>query len=287
VSTAALRIAATIVGLLVGLASVALSAHGVLVAGATVLIALVVLFELSLDAGARLGAATTLIVTSAPGSNAVSTALARGANVPLGCAVAVAVGMVFVGHRAGDRLRSDLRRDVADAGTLAATALSTWDDRREPQDLRQPLAALVASRPTRAAALRDAAREPSERRDRLSTLTRQVDSTDRLINATAALVDLAAESNSDRAPRLFALKLNRVGDALAATAEAFSASAPDGIIRMTQAGLIAALSELDRGYSAARERRSLAQLPDAEVVRMLSLIRAVHAAADALDSLGA
>lgn len=284
---AVLRIAATVVGLLVGLVPVALSAHGVLASGATVLVALVVLFALSLDGGARLGAATTLIVTSAPGSNAVSTALARGANVPLGCAVAVGVGMLFVGQRAGDRLRRDLRRDVGETGALAAAALSTWDDRQAPQDLRGRLAALLASRPARAAALHDAAHEPRQHGHRLTTLTQQVESIDALVSATAALVDLATEDRSDRAPNLFAVELHGVAGALADTAEAFTAGAPDGVIRLSEAGLLTALSELDREYSAARERRALARLPDSEVVRMLSLIRAVHAAGDALGSMGA
>jgi len=285
VGTAALRIAATLVGLMVGLAAAALSAHGVLVSGLTVVVVLVVLFELSLDAGARLGAATTLSSLPHRDQMRVSEALTRGANVPLGCAVAVAVGMVFVGHRAGDRLRRDLRRDVDDAGALAAAALSIWNDPQDTQALHESLAALLASRPARAAALRDAAREPNEHGDRLTALARQVDSTDRLVTATATLVELAIDGSTDRAPRVFADTLQRVASALAAGARAFSAGAPDDVIDITRARLTAAVSDLDRGYSAAREERTLARTGDAELIRMLSVIRAVHAAADALDSL--
>jgi uncharacterized membrane protein YgaE (UPF0421/DUF939 family) len=112
VGAAISRISATVVGLLIGLAAVALPVRGILAAGTTVFVALVVLAALSLDAGARLGAATTLIVTAIPGHNAVTDALARGANVPLGCALAIGVGLVFLPRRAAERLRSDLRADV-------------------------------------------------------------------------------------------------------------------------------------------------------------------------------
>jgi uncharacterized membrane protein YgaE (UPF0421/DUF939 family) len=97
------RISATVVGLLIGLAVFALPVSGVLVSGATVFVALTVLPALSLDAGARLGAGSTLIVTALPGHSAVGDALARGANVPLGCAIAVVVGLVLMPHRAAER----------------------------------------------------------------------------------------------------------------------------------------------------------------------------------------
>jgi uncharacterized membrane protein YccC len=74
------RISATLVGLAIGLAAFALPVSGVLAAGATIFVALTVLPALSLDAGARLGAGSTLIVTALPGHGAISDALARGAN---------------------------------------------------------------------------------------------------------------------------------------------------------------------------------------------------------------
>jgi hypothetical protein len=84
--TAALsRVVATVVGLALGLAAVAVWGSGVLVAGVTVFIALLVLSALSLDRGARLGAATTVIMTALPSAEALDDALARGLNILLGC----------------------------------------------------------------------------------------------------------------------------------------------------------------------------------------------------------
>ncbi|MDQ3895118.1 MAG: FUSC family protein, partial [Actinomycetota bacterium] len=88
------RIAATVAGLLVGLAAFAVAGDGTLVAAVAVFAALLVLPAVSLEAGVRLGAATTLIVTAIPGDAFVD-ALERGANVPLGCALAVAVGLLL------------------------------------------------------------------------------------------------------------------------------------------------------------------------------------------------
>jgi uncharacterized membrane protein YccC len=125
--TAALsRVAATVVGLALGLAAVAVWGSGVLVAGVTVFIALLVLPALSLDRGARLGAATTVIMTALPSAEALHDALARGLNVLLGCGVAVAVGFVVFPTRAGERLRDALRADVAATGELASSALETY-----------------------------------------------------------------------------------------------------------------------------------------------------------------
>jgi uncharacterized membrane protein YccC len=133
--TAALsRVVATVVGLALGLAAVALWGSGVLVAGVTVFIALLVLPALSLDRGARLGAATTVIMTALPSAEALDDALARGLNILLGCGVAVAVGFVLLPKRAGDRLRDALRADVAATGELARSALETYLGRRPSGD---------------------------------------------------------------------------------------------------------------------------------------------------------
>jgi uncharacterized membrane protein YccC len=158
------RISATLVGLAVGLASFALPLSGTLVEGATVSVTLIVLPALSLDTGARLGAATMLIVTAIPGQNAVSDALARGANVPLGCAVAVIVGVLLWPHRAGERVHASRRAETkrARAGRVRRcwriSELSVRMTSRSGSMALSPPRPLTAPRYTPAA--ERAAREP-------------------------------------------------------------------------------------------------------------------------------
>ena len=201
VGAAVSRISATVVGLLVGLVAVALPVSGTLVSGATVFVALIVLAALSLDAGARLGGATTLIVTAVPGENPVSAALARGANVPLGCAIAIGVGLLFFPRRAAAQLRVGLRADVKGAGELAHSALSAYVGATGADDLQLRLDALVRTTAARAAALRDTAREPRGHGERPLQLQRGVDTVGALLADVASLVGLAREAGDDKVGR--------------------------------------------------------------------------------------
>ncbi len=176
------RISATLVGLAIGLAAFALPVSGVLVAGATIFVALTVLPALSLDAGARLGAGSTLIVTALPDHSAISDALARGANVPLGCAVAVAVGLVLLPHRAAEHLRTGLADDIERAGELIRSALQAYLGSAVAVDLPDRVGELTRASSAHAAALRDAAREPGERGARLQRLQRHVAAVGELVD---------------------------------------------------------------------------------------------------------
>jgi uncharacterized membrane protein YccC len=272
------RISATIVGLLVGLAALALPVSGVLVSGATVFVALVVLPAVSMDAGARLGAATTLIVTAIPGRNAVSDALARGANVPLGCVVAVAVGLVFLPRRAAQRLRRELRTDVERAGTLAKRAVMLYIGASADDGLDLTLGELVQRASSHEAALRDAAREPWEHGEPLLALQRDVGLVDQLVAHVRSLVGLASSGADDTVAALVRAELERAAFAIARSTN--GADSPDRI------GMHGALSELDAAFSSARARRATAGSPTEELARLLSVIGALHDSASVISRLG-
>ncbi len=282
VGAAVSRISATIVGLLIGLASLALPVSGTVVDGLTVFVALVVLPALSLDAGARLGAATTLIVTAIPGNQAVSDALARGANVPLGCAIAVAVGVVLLPHRAADRLRDDLRADAVGAGELARAAVIAYADGVAAPDLDRRAEQLRRTNAAHLASLRDAAREPGGRGGRLLALQERVAVVESLVGQVHQLVQVVAESNHDHAPALVGTQLRDVADELAAATRQLG-SKPE---RFERHGLDRALTELDAAFAGARERRATASAPTDELMRLLSVMRSLHASGSALARLG-
>jgi uncharacterized membrane protein YgaE (UPF0421/DUF939 family) len=279
--TAISRISATVVGLLIGLASLALPVSGTVVQGLTVFVALVVLSALSLDAGARLGAATTLIVTAIPGNHAVSDALARGANVPLGCAIAVAVGMVLLPRRAVDRLRADLQADAVAAGELARSAVIAYADGKSAPDLSERVNALSRANAGHVTALRDAAREPGGRGGRLLVLEQRVTAVESFIGHVGSLVEAVGEADDDPAPALVREELRAVASELAEAVGAL-VSDPD---RSDPRGLRRTLSELDAAFAGARARRATATYPTEELMRLLSVMRLLHAAASSLTRL--
>jgi hypothetical protein len=274
------RITSTVVGLLIGIAAVALPVSGTLLSGVTVFVALLVLPALSLDAGARLGAATTLIVTAVPGSNAVGDALQRGANVPLGCAVAVAVGIVLLPHRAVLRLDADLRKDVKRAGELARAALLAYLDAASGGGLETQLADLDRASAAHIVALREAAREPGGRGSRLLALQRRVSAVEALVGYVRSLAGVVEESSADRAPALVRSQLRAAGDAFGEATSVF-ASDGDGF-EESLARLDASLQAVDAAFAGARERRATAGLSTDELVRLLLVLRFLHASGSAL-----
>lgn len=242
--------------------------------GLAVFVALVVLAALSLDAGARLGAATTLIVTAGTGQNAVSGALARGANIPLGCAVAVAVGLVLWPQRAAHQLRADLQADVLRAGALMQSGLLTYVGIAIYDGLLVELDGLARRKSARATTLRDAAREP-ERRERLLALRRDASSVEALIDGAGMLVRPCLEGANDGAPSLVRGELDSVAQAIAATTHAVG-STDEERMRESLKRLTTACSALDAGFAHARARRATVTLPTAEIGRLLAVIRAVR-----------
>ena len=247
-------------------------------------VALVVLSALSLDTGARLGAATTLIVTAIPGHHAVSDALARGANIPLGCAIAVAVGLVFFPHRAVEALRAQLTADVGRSGELAREALIAYMNETSLDDVTDALEALVRSSGARATALRDAAREPGSRGARLLLLQQRVAAADALVeDYVRSLVRVIDEADHDSAPSLVDRQLREAAAGLADAARAFG-SEEDAFSR-DLGRLNDTLSALDDALAGARARRATVGLATDELVRLLSVVRFLHASAASLSRL--
>jgi uncharacterized membrane protein YgaE (UPF0421/DUF939 family) len=283
VEAALSRIGATIVGLLLGLAALALPVSGTVVAAVTVFVALVVLPALSLDTGARLGAATTLIVTAIPGHNAVSDALARGANIPLGCAIAVGVGLVFFPHRAVEALRAQVTRDVRRSGELARNALIAYVDKTSLDELPAALEALVSSAAARAAALREAAREPGSRGGRLLVLEQRVAAVEALVDHVRSLVRVVEEADHDRAPSAVERQLHDTATGLADATRAFGSG--ESAFARDLGRLHGALSALDTALADARARRATAELGTDELVRLFSAVRLLHASGSTLSRL--
>jgi uncharacterized membrane protein YccC len=280
--TAALsRVAATVVGLALGLAAVAVWGSGVVVAGVTVFIALLVLPALSLDRGARLGAATTVIMTALPSAEALDDALARGLNILLGCGVAV--GFVLLPTRAGDRLRDALRADVAATGELGS-ALETYLGTRPPGDPTTGARRLQGARAARAAALRDALDEPGERGERGRALKREFSAAGEFVDEVATLATVAQEGRNDHVPELVRAELLAFGDAVATAAAGYPDSAASRR-RLVEAHR--ALAALQSGFAAVRARRATVPYATDEVVRLTMTLHAVHGSVAALDDLGA
>ena len=283
--TAALsRVAATVVGVALGLAAVAVWGSGVLVAGVTVFIALMVLPALSLDRGAQLGAATTVIMTALPSAEAVDDALARGLNILLGCGVAVAVGFVLLPKRAGDRLRDALRADVAATGELARSALQTYLGTRPSGDLTTGVRRLQGARAARAAALHDALSEPGERGERGRALNREFSAAGEFVDEVATLATVAQEGRGDRVPELVRVELIAFADAVATAAAGYPDSAASHR-RLVEAHR--ALAALQSAFAAVRARRATVPYATDEVVRLTMTLHAARGSVTALDDLGA
>jgi uncharacterized membrane protein YccC len=278
VGAAISRISATIVGLVIGLAAFALPLSGPILEGATVFVALIVMAVLSLDAGARLGAATTLIVTAIPGSNAVGDAVSRGANVPLGCAVAVGVGFLLLPQRAAERLRASLRASIEQAGELVRSAIHAYVSAPAEEDLDARLQRLAANHSAQLTALHDAAREPGERGERLLALQRDVAQVGALVEPVGALVAVVAEADNDTAPSLVGGELQQVADTFADAARALAGGGNPDTREGTLQRLSDALAALDAAFAAARERRATVEFSTEQVARLLSVVRALHAA---------
>jgi uncharacterized membrane protein YccC len=276
------RIAATTVGLAVGLGVFASGAGGVVVEGATVFAALVVLAMLSLDAGSRLGAATTLIVTATPNQHAVADALGRGANVPLGCAVAVVIGLVLFPHRAARRLRIEVHAELERAGTLAQSAITAYLGRSSTDELPARLHELVQMESGRAAGLSDASREPGVRGERLLQLRRDLAIAAAVVDDIHTLVVLAREGHRDRAPQLVGDELQAAGEAFAGAARAIAASADGDDLDARIEHLTVSIWSVQAAFALARERRATAEFSTEELARLMSVMHTLHKAASAL-----
>jgi uncharacterized membrane protein YccC len=273
------RIAATVAGLLVGLAAFAVAGDGTLVAAVAVFAALLVLPAVSLDAGVRLGAATTLIVTAIPGDAFVD-ALERGANVPLGCALAVAVGLLLWPARAAERLRRTVTQDVEDAGALAQRALDAYAGGVGGNGIREQAASLAARERAWPQLLRDAMREPGGATDAARTTA----AARRLLDDLDSLVVVVEESDGDRAPELLREDVVALGAAIAAAASAYGDARAAGFSTAVARARDAS-DRLASSFSAVRERRGTTAYETDEVVRLLTVIHASRALVRSLGEL--
>jgi uncharacterized membrane protein YccC len=270
------RVAATFAGLALGLAAHAAGGTGPLAAGIVAAVALVALPAAGLGSGARLGAATTLLVTVAGGSDDLGVAAARGLAIPLGCGVAILLGLVVLPTRAGTGLRRRLGADVAACGALVRDAVTAYAGAvGATPDLDSRLRSLRLSRRAHIALLGDAAHELGEDTERLYA---SMASAARLVDATADLVAIAREGGGDAAPAAATEQLVAVAEAVEAAAGAYAGgAAPARIDRLD-----VALTELDASLERTRAAHGLIGYPTAEVIRLLAAVRALHSAAAAL-----
>jgi hypothetical protein len=154
-------------------------------------------------------------------------------------------------------------------------------------DLPLRLDTLVRTTSARAAALRDAGREPGEHGERLLQLKRDAGAADALVDDVGLLVRLALEAANDRAPSLVRSEVQNAAETLAQAARAVRASPDDVGFRESLVRVTRALSAVDAAFSVARERRATAELSTEELARLLSVIRALHGATLVLSRFGA
>lgn len=284
------RVTATLVALAIGLGFAALPWSGAVVSAVAVGVTYLVMITLGLDAGARLAAASTLIVTAIPGASALDLGLSRGLNVPLGCLIAVLVGLVVFPHRASTQLRAGLAVDATDATALAGDAVLAYlaDPGVDPGADPDPLGARCTRLEGRVAAhravLRDAGREPGSAHH-LADLDARLRTVDALLDDARGLVHLAAAATGDTAPHLVAGELRGVAAALAAAAPVATAT-HDPVAPERRSAVADALLALDREFAEVRRRLGTVDHTTEELARLLSVMRRVHGIGTALTAVG-
>ena len=259
------RVAATLIALAIGVGFAALPVHGAVVAGLAVGVTFAFMFAIKLEAGARLAGATTLIVTAIPGNPPVHLALSRGLNVPVGCIIAVFVGLVVFPHRATKELADHLVADQRRALDLAADALACFLG-TPVSDLEARSDVLGRDVDVRRATLRDAAREPG-RSERQRALERRFEQTALLVAETTKLVEPAVAGTSDAASSLVRPQLEVIEQSLRT---------------WPTPALGPAMDALDQGFDDARAQRATVDYSTAEITRLLQVMRRLHGIASVL-----
>jgi uncharacterized membrane protein YccC len=267
------RVTATLIALVIGLGFAALPWSGTAVSAVAVGVTYLVMIVLGLDAGARLAAASTLIVTAIPGASALDLALSRGLNVPIGCLIAVLVGLVVFPHRASTQLRVGLAADARQATTLAADAVVAYigGPGAAPDDLSARRTRLEASVAAHRSVLRDAGREPGSAHH-LADLDARLRTVDALLDDARGLVHLAAGASGDTAPRLVEPELRAVAATLAAVAPVVT----DPDAATGRAAVTTALVALDHAFTEVRRRLGTVDHSTEELARLLSVMRRAH-----------
>lgn len=271
------RIVGTLLGLGLGLAAVEAFGQGYDVAGVVAGLVVLLLPALRLEASARLGAATSLLVTIVPGSDVLGTAFARGANVPLGCAVAIVVGAVLWPSRAGPplpRAPRERRRRRAPHGCGESRRVRGREEAR-----RAAPRARCAGGPDGAPARRRAGAALEPPTGGLGAASSTVDD---LAHVALELHAIAREAAGDGARALVAEDASRVAEALLAACERRA----DGQAGWS-GGVYAAVERLRRDVEDDRAARRLLPYPADELVRLLAIVREGTTIARALGELEA
>lgn len=276
------RTLATIIGLLVAIAAVELFGQSYVLGGAVVGLLLVLLPFLGLSLGARLGAATSLLVTIVPGSDVLETAFARGANVPLGCVIAIAIGALLWPARAEQQLEERLRVDVVRSGETLSSSMRALAGRQAPEE--SPLE--PAGEAERAALLRDALRERLlVHRRPTSPLVQQVAAVDELVSTAIELRAIAVEAAGDRAPELVAPELRALADRVLTLAHAYAAG-DAGAYTAAVAATDESSQQLRTSFDEHRAARQTTGYDTDELARLFSVTRQAAAAVRLLGELG-
>lgn len=280
------RIVATLIALAIAVLVVLLPIDGLVLAGVTVTFTLLVMSALRLDAGARLAGASTLLLTAVPQDDPLSVALGRGLNVPLGCLVAVAVGLVVFPRRAVTRLRIGMTEDFVATLRITADALDQWIDGTASSDLETRLEALLADVATRDATYTEASFEPGGTGRQAESLSSALDLTTRLSRICRSIVIVVTRAESDSIQRLLEPEIRGVLDALHGAV----GTVDEGLWRDTATfsdaiaeRLRPSVNDLDIGFRRLRAERATAPFSDAEVEHLLHAIWCVHRFCEAFE----
>ena len=286
ISASITRIVATIIALAIAVLVVLLPIDGLLVAGITVTITLLLMAALRLDAGARLAGASTLLLTAVPQGDPLSVAIGRGLNVPLGCLVAVAVGLVVFPRRAVTRLRAGMTEDLIATFRISADALDHWLDPSTSADLEPRLDALLADVATRDAIYTEASFEPGGTGRRAENLAGALALTTRLSRICRSIVIVVTQSEGDAIQRLLEPQIRGVIESLhsivAAVDDSLWLDTPAFAARVTDL-LRSSIEELDDGFRHLRVERATAPFSDAQVEHLLHTIWCIHRFAEAIE----
>jgi hypothetical protein len=274
------RIVATVIALLIAVGVVLLPVNGLIVAGLTVTVTLIVMSSLRLDAGARLAGASTLLLTAIPQGDPLSTAIGRGLNVPLGCVVAVAIGAVVFPHRAVNTLRIGLTEDLIGAFRLSCDALDQWLDSTVDPNLEDRLHALLGDVRKRDAIYTEATYEPGGMGGRSDSLALALELTKRTSRVTRSLVIVATRGQTDSAQRLLEPELRGVIEALHAAISGINSSHwsdTPALAQRIHSQLRPAIDDMDAGFRKLRERQATAPFSDRDVEHLLHAMWCIHA----------
>lgn len=175
--------------------------------------------------------------------------------------------------------------DIACAGELIRSAALAFLGAGLADDLAGRIEELARTSSAHAAVLRDAAREPGERGDRLERLTRRVEAVRALVDEVGVVVGTAIQAGDDRAYALVATELETAAKSLADAAHAVASLSEDGEPERSLQVAEGALSDRDRAFAGVRDRRATVGYATDDVTRLLSVMRSVHAAGSALRDL--